>query len=457
MAGRTLSSSFLPLCLLLSCFALPPQDDARNLSRQLNGLFGGNGIWLDVQKPTENPWNPGTFFPSHTAHFSSDSLARLGLLVQQLAPNAADFPALSTAPGFTYIFNPELDEFERSSNSLASVFVERPRTIGAGRFALGVSYAFVDFQELDGEDLDGLNFSLAHGDCCQASGAGAPGEGFPSHGDPIFEKDTADIIFEKFSLESHVMSFFGTYGISERWDINFLLPVIFTSLDVRALARLNYEASSEAFGHGIHFFDNEAGITLATDHIDSNKAGVGDLLLRTKYHLVQYAEFNAAAGLALRLPTGDEDNFQGLGDTIVSPFFGASYEYDRFHLHMSGGIDINSENLDRSRARYGLGASYHVIEELALIVDIIGSSQLATDKLSVEIAQHRNDPVTGEIFELEPVTQTAGLRTDIIDLAIGFKFVPFDSFALFAQFLVPLNDDGLRTDFIPMGGLELSF
>ena len=27
----------------------------------------------------------------------------------------------------------------------------------------------------------------------------------------------------------------------------------------------------------------------------------------------------------------------------------------------------------------------------------------------------------------------------------------------FKEFLVPLNNDGLRTDFIPMGGLEFSF
>jgi len=457
MLVKLISSGFLHLCLLLSCVVLPTQVYALGLSHRLNGLFGGNGIWMDVREPTENPFRPGTFFPSHTAHFSSNSLARLSLLVQQLAPNAADFPALSTAPGFTYTFNPELDEFERSSKSLGSVFVERPRTIGAGRLALGVSYAFVDFQELDGEELDGLDFNLSHGDCCKASGVGGTGEGFPSHGDPIFEKDTADIIFENFSLESHVVSFFGTYGISERLDINFLLPVVSTSLDVRAVARLNNEASSEAFGRGIHYFDNETGATLANDYIDSSKTGIGDLLLRTKYHLVQYTEFNAAVGLALRLPTGDEDDFQGLGDTVVTPFVVAAYEYDKFHFHGSGGIDINGDDLDRSRVRYGLGASYHVIEELAFIVDIIGSSQLATDKLSVEIRQYRNDPETGEIFELEPVTQTAGLRTDIIDLAIGFKAAPFDSFTLFAQFLVPLNNDGLRTDFIPMGGLEFSF
>jgi hypothetical protein len=47
-------------------------------------------------------------------------------LVQQLAPGAADFPAVSTVPGLTFRYNPELQAFERSSGSLGPVYVERP-------------------------------------------------------------------------------------------------------------------------------------------------------------------------------------------------------------------------------------------------------------------------------------------------------------------------------------------
>ena len=75
-------------------------------------------------------------------------LATLGLLVKQLAPSAADFPAISTVPGFTYRYNPQIDEFERSSASLGPVFVERAHTLGQGKFDLGFSYLFVDFDEL---------------------------------------------------------------------------------------------------------------------------------------------------------------------------------------------------------------------------------------------------------------------------------------------------------------------
>ena len=97
--NQVLARSFA-LFLFFFWVLLPGDVYSKGLSHRLNGLFGGNGLWMDVEG-APNPFVPGTFFPSHSAHFSSDSLARLGLLVQQLAPSAADFPALSTAPGFT--------------------------------------------------------------------------------------------------------------------------------------------------------------------------------------------------------------------------------------------------------------------------------------------------------------------------------------------------------------------
>ena len=148
--------------------------DAASLAEQIGTIFGPSGVTLDV-----NPANPA--FPPHTAHFSSDSLATLGLVVQELATTAADFPAVSTVPGFTYRLNPELEVFERQPGPLGPVFVERPQTLGAGKFDIGVSYIFLDFDDLNGEDIDGLAYGeLHHNDCCAAP---------PSPGVPGFEKD----------------------------------------------------------------------------------------------------------------------------------------------------------------------------------------------------------------------------------------------------------------------------
>ena len=49
---------------------------------------------------------------SHTAHFQSGSLQELGILTSKLSAEAADFPAISTVPGFTYRYDEKLQVFE---------------------------------------------------------------------------------------------------------------------------------------------------------------------------------------------------------------------------------------------------------------------------------------------------------------------------------------------------------
>jgi Putative MetA-pathway of phenol degradation len=284
--------------------------DAQSLSEQIDNLFGPQGLLLNIR-----PADPR--FEAHTAHFSGASLATLGLLTQQLASSAADFPAISTVPGFTFRYNPQIQAFERSTTSLGPVFVERPQTLGSGKFDLGFSYLFIDFDELEGENLDQLAFrNLRHS---------------PTR-NPLFAQTTAEVLFEKFTLQSHVVSFSGTYGLTDRWDVNILVPIVHTSLDIRARARITNDPAM------VHFFDANLRTTEKDFSADDSATGVGDLLLRTKYHLFESQGFNLASGLTLRLPTGEEKDFQGIGDTTLTPFFTLSQEYGRFDIHASAGI-----------------------------------------------------------------------------------------------------------------------
>ena len=435
--------------------------EARSLSSQLNSMFGDNGIVLTDVPTQPNPNAPAPN-PSatHDAHFTSSSLATLGLLVRQLAPNAADFPAISTAPGLTFRYNPPLQIFERSSGSLGPVFVERPQTLGRGKFDLGFSYLYIDFDELDGKDLDRLSFrGLQHNDCC------APGD-VPSPSLPTFETDTADLFFEKFTLRSHVVSFFATYGVTDRWDVNFLLPVVFTDLKVQARAVLNNESLTDT-----HFFDLDTQRTTERRSIDDDKTGFGDLLLRTKYQLLDDDRIDFALGLTLRVPTGDEDNFQGIGDTTLLPFFSIATEFDRIHVHASSGIEVNFDDSDRSRVRYAGGVTLQIIEQLALFIDVIGSSNLTTDRISVTVPQFVNAPLADGVpgpsdvppsdvpGDAIPNFRTFSRRfsTDIVDLSVGLKANVYGAVVGYAGVFVPLNDDGLRADVIPAFGLEVSF
>lgn len=408
---------------------------AKSLSK---GLVDATTIRLDVSPVNGIP---------HQAHFTSKSKETFGLLVKQLAPSAADFPAISTVPGLTFQYNPQLQVFERSSTSLGPVYVERPQTLGARKFALGVSYLSVSFDEFNGKSLDrNVKFrGLGHNDCCL---------GPPSSDDPAFERDTADVFFEDFELRSHVISFFGTYGITDNWDVNVLVPMVVTSMFLETRQRLNNES-----GTNTHFFDRATQQRERFTKFDGDKVGVGDIQLRTKYHLYGTGGFNIASGLTLRVPSGDEDNFQGLGDPTLTPFFSLAQEYGRFDFHASSGLEFNFDDSDRSRIRYSGGVTLTLIEQLAVLADVVGSSGLKKDRISQRVEQFVN--ASGSSTAPDSFTiEHRSFRTDIVDLNVGFKASPFGtqrSAVAFATVFIPLNNDGLRADFIPAVGVEVGF
>jgi hypothetical protein len=414
-----------------------------SLADQLNNLYGDRGITLT--EGAVEPTGGGNAVP-HTAHFTSESLATLGLLVQTLAPATADFPAISTVPGLSYRYNPDLQAFERSSGSLGPVYVERPQTLGRGKLDIGVAYLHINFDQLNGDDLDGLAFrGLKHNDCCAKP---------PSPDNPAFEKDTADLFFDQFDIESDVVSLFATYGITDDWDVNILLPIIHTSLEVNARAELNNES-----GTGTHEFGVVDGVPVTEERrsIDESKTGVGDLQLRTKYHLFSSGGLNLASGLNLRLPTGDEDNFQGLGDTTLTPFFSVAQEYGRFDFHLAAGVEINADDTERSRVRYAAGVTAGIIEPLAFLVDVIGNSNVTDQDISVTVPTFENNGAITSEAKPSTKTATGKIHTDIVDLALGFKAALPHSLVGFAGVFVPLNDDGLRADVIPTANIEVSF
>ncbi len=433
----------------LALLAITTPVAASSLQDHLQGLFGPQGITL----------RPDPQF-NHVAHFSSTSAAVLGILVQQLAQSAADFQSLSTNPGVTYRFNQELGLFEPTPGAPGAVFVDIPQTIGKNRFNFGLSYQYLDFNELNGEDLNGLHRTLVHQDTkdqvppptCTVHNMHSTTNGLPGPGDgnPCFENDTITVTFDNLAIRSHVWSLFATYGITDRWDVNILLPLVYTQLNADARAVINDVSTS------IHRFPD--GGVVDSESSDGDHFGVGDLLLRTKYRFTDNDMWNAASSLVLRVPTGSNQDFQGLGDVVLSPFFVGGVTLGRHDIHTNLGFDINPEHLDRSRARYALGGSLSIIDGLSMQVDFLGSSNLEKQDASITVPVFSPDlnnptPETPIAFQ----KQTISFRTDIFNLAMGLKYNPVSSVVLFAGAIKSLNDDGLRASVVPYGGVEASF
>jgi len=138
----------------------------------------------------------------------------------------------------------------------------------------------------------------------------------------------------------------------------------------------------------------------------------------------------------------------------LEPYFVTARDFGPVNLHAQGGFQIDPQTLDRTRVRYGGGLTWQVHSRVALITDVIGSSNITSEEDEIQVPQFSQ---TNQQAPTSFTTTTTQLNSTIVDVVPGIKVnVAGSVFAYFSAF-VPLNDSGLRTDFTPTGGIEASF
>jgi hypothetical protein len=349
------------------------------------------------------------------------------LQLQRSLARATDFPATTTTPGITYRYDPTAGAFERVPGPLGPAFLERAETVGAGRAELSATYLYARFNRFDGESL---SEALSSRFVAVAGNLVVPER-----------VETRD-----FSLSSHVFYFSGTYGVTGDLDVNLLLPVYYTTMDGER--RFSVASNTGSF-----------------ESLDDDAFGPGDLLLRAKYRFIDRNTWGVAAGLTLHFPTGNEDNFQGIGSMVVTPSIVGSWQSTRLDVHGSLGVDINATSLVRSGVRYGVGASFAALQRLTVLADLVGTSGFSTEDVTFFVPDPRLVTIRGEFDP--PITArqvgngteflTTLDREDVLDLAMGFKVILAHDLILFMGVIVPLTQDGARAPAIPTGGLQYGF
>ena len=89
---------------------------------------------------------------------ASSSGSAFDALAEAIAvTNANNIPVISASAGFTYRYNPQLEVFERSAETLGPIFLERPQTLGQGKFNVNLSWQYVEYNEFDGQSLRNLH------------------------------------------------------------------------------------------------------------------------------------------------------------------------------------------------------------------------------------------------------------------------------------------------------------
>jgi hypothetical protein len=351
-------------------------------------------------------------------------------------------PLPSASAGVSYAFDPATGNFQRQPETFGQVYLDRADTLGARRVNVSFAYQWVKLQELGGQEADDLR---------DPTPIAIPGR-------------LGAIKFDELGIDAavHQFLFAATYGITENLDAGIAIPIEYSNLlvgaDVRAAAVSAATLQLER--------------ARATVEEADQPVGVGDLFLRAKYRVLETRPVHAAAGLLLRIPTGNEEDLQGVGFYEVTPSLLASTRifepapWARLQGHLNAGIGFNADDVGASEARWGLGLDWGVTERVTAAIAFLGRNQFARvappgffDFLRCPNASLATCATSQAArSETAPLFGLSGDRPDYYDLSIGGRGgVWRDTVFVFANVVIPLNDGAVRTAPIPLFGVEATF
>jgi len=436
----------LAAALMVSC-ALTPVH-ARSLKTHLkNTLFAASqddSIFLTVDgRPV----------------FSADS-QRLGQIIQsggsdgisryftrglsnEILTESATVPVPSGSPGFIYTYDPNLNIFQRESIGLGTIFNERVNTLGKGLFAFGLAYIRQDFDEFNGKDISDLPVT---------KGLFAKQETLGAFLDPGIVSTSVDL-----DISTNTVALYGIYGLTDWLDVSLLLPI--TEISLEAKSSISQGAPTFQTDVPVFLSDSQCTVEKARANpkqcriadftilrkgtaftfgsgvvrhkVDRTRAGIGDLVLRSKARFTD-GPWGALGGLTeFTFPTGQEDDFLGDGAFKVRFLFLYSKGFwaNRLNFHVNGGGKVTSQTSDKNTLEYGSSMDLMITPQLSLVSELIGSWRV----------------------------DSGGLPDNFIDGAFGLKANPFAGLILHASFRIPATDDGLRSDLTYLVGLEYDF
>ncbi len=405
---------------------------AGELRNIVKDLYGGDGITLSQ---TSNI--------VHEAHFTTLSLQGLENLNSAIAANVGFLSFNSAVTGFE--LDLETGVPIRSTDSLGPLVAESATTIGEGKFNVGFTYTRVHYNRFQGSKLSNQQLILTHPD---AFGPPVPGgdQGVPGPPDGLLadvvifpngvrtvidlERDVVQVDINV-QIDQDIYAFYGTYGVTSNWDVGIIVPVVTTRARADAFAQV-IEASPkdpDALPSPHSFVGS---IDTQDSHTGGTATGIGDIVLRTKYGMIRddIDLPDLALGAQIVLPTGDEKDLLGTGETRLMGLVALSKVFGTLTPHLNLGYEWVPGNDSLSSLRYITGFDVAVSSQLTVAADLLGRWEPDGD----------------------------GVGDNIIDGAVGLKLAADDNLYLNLSLLFPLNrDEGLRASVIWTVGIELTF
>ena len=405
---------FLLFAMAVTC---PTVTQAKNLEYVIPDLYGGNGFQTDPN-----------FAGNRSNDFGNAVFDSFNELTNGIGAQIGQFAVNSTAAAFR--FDVERGVPVEVTKSLGPLFGERADTLGKGRFDFQVVWSNANYKKFNGQKLSSLREDLS-----PTAGPGTPPNA-PGLDELLRINLNVDVI-------TNFVGFFGTYGLMDNWDVNLLVPLINNKIKAKAKATMldanGVPCTQGGNCSGIFVINGTAPGTgdPSKDSSSADKTGIGDILLRTKYNFLKNHEILPDLGVrgGVSFPTGNKDNFMGVGEFKFEGLAVASKYYSSpigmIGPHVNTGIVLVDNKSELNLFTYVAGFDLAPIPVFAFSLDLLGRHEL-----------HDKD----------------NSGKDIVDLAPGLKWAPFPNTLVQAAVQLPLNkNEGLRPDAVWTLGLGGTF
>lgn len=408
----------LGLLLVLTMFFISPYiTQAKNLDDVIPDLYGGDGFQTDP-----------SFAGNQNNDFGKAVFDSFNALTNGIGTQIGQFAVNSTVAAFR--FDVERGVPVEVTKSLGPLFGERADTLGKGRFDFQVVWSNANYKKFNGQKLSSLSANVP--------------PTVPPFGTTTGEQLRIDL---DVTVITNFVGFYGTYGLTDNWDVNILVPLIHNKIKAKAKATIldaNGIPCSPAPPNSVNCdnFYVIDGTTPGTgdpskDTSSGDKTGIGDILLRSKYNFLKNHETLPDLGVrgGVSFPTGNDKNFMGVGEFKFEGLAVASKYYaspiGMIGPHVNTGIVLVDNKSELNLFTYVAGFDLAPIPAFAFSLDLLGRHELDDKDNSGK---------------------------DIVDLAPGFKWAPYPNSLVQAAVQLPLNkNEGLRPDAVWTVGLGGTF
>ena len=444
---RTLLAALAATTLLAS---QPLQ--AQGLRGKISELFifgpGQDPLFLAGSADPNNPAG----LRAHGEHFipaaSEGNFAAITFITEALGRNVANMPIGSTSGSETFRFVGGVPV--KTSLSAGPIFAERPQTLGKGRVLAGLNRSGFRFATLRGVDMKNINLTFTHENVDFPGCATTFGANCATYGVPGFENDVMSFNLS-INLDVRVTSMFVTYGVTDKFDVGFVVPVVQAHFEGASRAEMRPFGGTTA----AHYFSGSTTnpILAAERHSRGSATGLGDVAIRLKGNLRTTAASSFGLLVDARLPTGSEKDLLGAGNFSGRAMAIVATRFGDFSPHLNVGYLYRSGSEENDAVVGTAGFDHRLGSGITLAADLVSELQVGDSKLVLPPVVTYEAPFQRSVNP----TDIPDTRDDIINGSFGFKISAARNLTAVLNTLFPLNRGGLRADLIYTAGLEYTF